>query len=675
MRLISSPSWIAALVLALVAPACSGGNDDDDDDSVCTDCTTNDDDDTTNESCGAGEVRADGVCETAGSVLGWSADTANSSNPFPDDRYRDEEGRALPPIWAFTEFPDPDSVNNGDTASFGEGLIEDILTYGENWGVFSPVEIKLSAAVDPDTLPGGVIVLDLGSGMEWNWGFIPAWHPEISVLDLQPVMPLDAETRYGILFTSHVRTEDGAPLGPSEDFRAYLESAPGGDMGALLDYAVNVLDIDLDSIAGATTFTTQPTWRDLVDIRERLDSNDLPPPLPVLDDIEETAYAEGIYSPDDPFFQNALREGAGNFQLAAVGTADLYDFRKDGVYDPALVADGSDVPTNPVRFHMVVSNQPMPPEGYPIVILGHGLGDSANFAWEIARFSPNFPDIPPIAFISNDDPNHGARGTGQEIGDLLGYFNLTNFFAMRDSFRQTACEYLQMRRMIQAAAEAGIPPFDMINPDKIFYTGASLGGINGATFLAVDSQVEVGILSVPSGELPRILEGESVGGIATPFLGGMMGVFPEEDNFPFLMRLLINRGIWLMAAGDSISYAPFITREGVQLPGATRKSVLIQMGIGDTVLPNSTTWDLARVMGVDTIDGPVSCEEPGCHVSGMWEFDLADYAGLPQYAGEDLLDEEPHMVSALLREAQAQLIRYLASEGRVIPDASPVPEP
>ncbi len=609
--------------------------------------------------CPDGQIETDEDCTPAGSIAAYSIDITQAENPFPDDRYRDETGAILPPEWSFLQFSDPDALDPNQTRSFGTTLLQQIRSHATGWGVYSPIELRLSAGIDLDTLPQGTLLL---RHSEDGWslapmGFTPIWHPELSILDLQPDQPLESATTYALVLTSAVKTPSGAPLGFSREFRHVLHGHETESLQPVFD-TLATWGVSRRQIALAFTFTTQRTWQDLVTIRDRLEDGDLPAPVLSFEDSPSTRYTEGVFT-EGPMKDQLLRGHSGDYRIAAVGTTQLYDFRgSDSSFDPAMVSGEKAPKTVRVRVQIAVPNLPVPEKGFPVVILGHGLGQSSDFVWDIAEFGSKVGLIPPFIMVAHDFPNHGARGTGNDTTDIMRYFHIDNFYAMRDSFRQSSTELLEIRRLVETATE---PPFDLIDKEKILFAGASLGGITGATFLGVDSRVRIAMLSVPSGRLAHILEGEKVGSLVAPYIATLVGLSPDHPAYPDFFRMLLNRGDWIMAAGDSISYAPFISGQR-QLPGATRKSVLIQEGIGDSILPNATTEDLARLMGIPTITSEKSCDEPGCSVSGMWQFDPADYG---------LSGEEPHLVSAKIREAQIQLLTYLATEGQLITDASP----
>jgi hypothetical protein len=610
--------------------------------------------------CPEGEILVDATCRVAGAIAGYRLDIRQPENPFPDDRYRDDDGSLAPPEWAFLQFADPSLLDPEVSRNFGNSLLALIREYDNGWGTFSPLELQLSAAVDVDTLAAGLRVLRR-DGDQWREEFpelTPNWRAPIRTLDLQPQMPFESATTYAVVLTSAVKTENGAPLGRSSDFRQVLRGDAGAEVQPVLDYLATVLNVPRGEVALAFTFTTQQTWQDLVAIRERLDDGRLPAPAISFENVAATRYTEGIFA-EGPIKQQLLGDSAGDFLMAAVGTTQLYDFRgSDSTFDALAVAGGQAPRTARVRVVVAVPNLPVPEGGFPVMVLGHGLGQSAEFTWEIAQFSSQIGMVPPFVMVAHDFPNHGARGSGNQLTDLARFFHLDNFYAMRDSFRQTAAELLQIRRLVEAATG---PPFDLVNKDKILFAGASLGGVTGTTFLAVDSRVQTSMLSVPAGQLVRILEGQQVGSLLAPYIAGLVGLTPSHPAYADFFRMMIHRGLWIMGPGDPINYAPFVTGER-QLPGATRKSVLIHEGIGDTILPNETTESLARVMGVPVLTEEKSCAEEGCRVSGMWQFRPADY-GRP--------NEEPHLVSAKLREAQEQLLTYLASDGSLIIDASP----
>lgn len=612
--------------------------------------------------CPEGQVRVGASCETVGAIFHYSDDVNNGLNPFPDDRYRDGLGAIALPDWNFLEFQDPEPFINSDFFAFAQTIAAQTSLYTSGFGTYSPLEFSLSAAINTATLPAGMHVVNLDTMTPWTYTWTATWYSDIGRLDLQPELPLDSLATYGVILTSDVKTPLGTPLGYDHDFRNLLGGNPAGDMGALIAYATGTLGLARDEIAGAYTFTTEATWQDLWTVRSRLDSGNLPTPAPSFAANGATPYTEGIFNTPSATKNSLLGTASPYYKTAAVGNVNLHNFRgADLVWNPAYIASGGAPPTERVRFHMAIPNVTAPVGGYPAVIIGHGLGGSANFAWEIARIADNYVPTPNFVLIAHDHTHHGYRGTGNSTTDLFNYFNFANFYAMRDNFRTTAGDILQMRRIVRQAALALTPPFNQINPNKIYYLGSSLGGINGATFMAVDSQVTAGVLNVPACELVKILQSPTFSVELLPALQAAFGIMPGDPAYDQFFRILINRGLWIMGPGDPANYAPFM-RPGWQLPGSSYKGVLIQLGVGDTLLPNDTTRTLARLMGVPTLTGESQCFTPGCLVSGMWEFDPVLYG---------FLTEEPHEIARFIPQAQAQIIRYAESEGSWILDGGP----
>ena len=127
----------------------------------------------------------------------------------------------------------------------------------------------------------------------------------------------------------------------------------------------------------------------------------------------------------------------------------------------------------------------------------------------------------PIMGIGISAVQHGLRG------NVVNFFVLDDIATTRENFRQTVADFLQLTKMVENAHAAGIAPFDMIDPQSIFYLGGSLGGIIGTMYMAVEPDVQVGLLSVPGGGLLNILDSIDIGGLLKPLIGAAGGPLRE----------------------------------------------------------------------------------------------------------------------------------------------------
>jgi hypothetical protein len=391
----------------------------------------------------------------------------------------------------------------------------------------------------------------------------------------------------------------------------------------------------------------------LVAIRERLDSGALPDTLPVLDqplgDLKTGIFPEGT-----PEFTDLVGvSSTTNVAAAVVGYFDSFDFRDrpNGAFDPAKISGAITPTANKVDFYMALPKATPPPNGYPVVVFGHGLGGSGRDVFRIARMDLRVP----LAGVAISALQHGRRGS------VTNFFNLTSITTTREYFRQTIADFMQLVRMIRRAHAAGIPPFDSVDPNRIVYLGGSLGGIMGTLFMGVENQVTVGMLSVPGGGLPNILASRQIRQLLEPFLGLLVGLEPTNPYFaPFLHRFQ-QVAQWALDPADPINYAPYVVIPGMQLRGVPAKRILMHEGIVDDVVPNRTTDDLALAMGLPNLNDSRGClDARGC--SGIWRFVMTDY-------GRGELDG--HTVTADVPEATRQAFAFLLSDGTWIPDASP----
>jgi hypothetical protein len=197
------------------------------------------------------------------------------------------------------------------------------------------------------------------------------------------------------------------------------------------------------------------------------------------------------------------------------------------------------------------------------------------------------------ATVGIDAVKHGDRADdGKESGD--GFFS-TNLFASRDNMRQTIIDQIQLKRAIDSISEGvptGFPEGVKIDSTQTYYFGISLGGILGTLFMTVESSVKVGVLNVPGGGLTDILvksETEAINASIFEALSaqGIEQGTPAFEQFMFFAQLILDRS-------DPKAYAPFTVKQ-------FNKKILIQKAVGDSVIHNSTTDELARVMGLENI--------------------------------------------------------------------------
>lgn len=161
---------------------------------------------------------------------------------------------------------------------------------------------------------------------------------------------------------------------------------------------------------------------------------------------------------------------------------------------------------------------PMPEAGWPVVILQHGitLDKEAMLAITGTLSSQGF------ATIAIDHPLHGSRGFSYETPErtlnfnastnsATDYMNLSNLLVTRDNLRQSIADMLALRLALDTITGVNI------NKDRIQFLGHSLGGITGASMVALANastgnadidrkfKVDSAVLAMPGGAVANFL--------------------------------------------------------------------------------------------------------------------------------------------------------------------------
>ena len=594
----------------------------------------------------------------------FSADASSPNNPFPSDRLLDASGHvALPPAYLTYSYP---PGRKFDAARGLSTSVASQLKALEGFGTFAPLRIRFNRpmVVDTGQNPDGILLLEYDD-LSARPALVRAiaYAPDASI-EVYPVVPLKPKTTYALVVTTALTDVDGHHAKPSPDFVRLLAgtgldpdlTAWRAHLQPVLTFVKSTYKIDTDGLALVEVFTTESTTDDLVTIQRRLTTGELVPGPPVFENAPLRNLETGIFPAGTQEYRDLIGTfNAPNVAAVAIGVFDAYDFRTGpkGAFDPRYVNGPDMPPMNHLDFYVTIPSAPKPAAGYPISLFGHGLGGSGRDVGQIAGvdFSP------PVMGIAVSAVQHGLRG------NVVNFFVLNDIATTRDNFRQTAADFLQLTKMVENAHAAGIPPFDMIDPQSIFYLGGSLGGIVGTLYMAVEPDVQVGVLSVPGGGLVNILDSIDIGGLLKPLVSVLVNLSTDDPFFPQFLRGFRQAAQWSIEPADPINYAPYIVTPGNQLPGVPPKRILMHEGITDSTVPNRTTDDLALAMRLPDLNATRGCQNAaGC--SGIWRFVMTDY-GKGATSG--------HGVTIELPQATQQAFDFLMSYGTVVNDASPSP--
>jgi hypothetical protein len=611
------------------------------------------------------------------------------------------------------------------------GLINQL----DGFNIQPRVTVAFSGPVDTSTLRGGIFFIALDNltadetGLQKPGDSVAinqvVWDPATNTAYAKPDAALDQHRRYALVVTDAVRDPDGNPVVADPAFSLCIQSTFATMYCADLAQAISAVAIPPGSsqIVAASVFTTLSATAWLQSARLGLQS------MPIV-----THHPDGQYVFDVSNISNLavnFDSGSGGFSsfslpLGSPAYAPLFSslgriafgsylspqlLNCQQTIDPVATGSGATIPTpaNEINFHVYLPNTPAPPNGYPVVIFGHGFGDSsagaptvvapelaqAGFATiAINAYGHGFGPLSNVVLTDNSGASTiiplGGRGIDQNgdgvIGATEGCVVLSPVpVGLRDCIRQTVVDLLQLVRAIQAGLDLDGDGVADLDGTRIYYVGQSFGAIYGTVLNAVEPAVRAAALNVGGGSVVDIVRwSPDFAGTASAILTSQNPPLlppgtPFVDNLPFrdqpvslnapgssdtqyYMELIE----WLDNSGDPITFAPHLARS--TLPGVQAKPILFQMARTDQTVVNPTSSDLIRAAGMGGS-------------TWMYRHDLAQIAfpgQLPQNphpylalflgtgGGSVTLPTLPALLIGLA--AQNQAAGFLASDGLTIPD-------
>ncbi|HEV8323738.1 MAG TPA: hypothetical protein VG389_19120 [Myxococcota bacterium] len=585
--------------------------------------------------------------------------------PWPSDLYVDSDGTLV------DEIPGLDRVVRANEASLN-GAFAPLHGFGRSTAIYFLVS---GGQLETDTLPASpyetlgsqaaVFIANVDPASPRFGEQVPAlvrWQPSIgpgpgaiAVLP-HPGSLLDRGTRYAVVVTPFVTYIPCQPYLPDAALAAILalpaaeRTTPAeilyGDAFDALVATGNVFGPEY--VSAMAVFTTMSATEDMVAIATAVaDPAVYPDPQfqddpaaiapykpflagaagtsPTLDEwfgLPEDDPATGLDAPgeDNP-------GGIPHDAIGAVLTGAFETVTFLGANGHVVPDDGSGPPEPqgtwlvPVTF--IFPNTPPPAGGWPVIVHGHGLGNSRKGALGLAN------ELCRAGFVvaAIDFVYHGTRDGIDDVTSTFGgtyagpdgyadaQGNNFNFFAyfndgvaMRDNFRQTIADNLALVRLLKspaldlsdaAPALGGVVP--LLDATNLFWTGGSLGGIMGTMVGAYAPELRAVELTVPGGGFVHLLASNSAGfqgliGGVLMVIFGSVGTEPFDSFHP--VANLIETGF---EPGDPLVHAEHLFRDPLPLGAggaAVAHSVLVSYALDDETLPNRATDALMGAMGL-----------------------------------------------------------------------------
>ncbi len=290
----------------------------------------------------------------------------------------------------------------------------------------------------------------------------------------------------------------------------------------------------------------------------------------------------------------------------------------------------------------------------PIVQFGHGLLGTREQAKGHEEFADEYGHV----LIAVD-----WKGMASDDSDGLAQLILTGEVERFGQVPDRLCQglvnaLLAMRLARGKLATDEAVKFDgssVIDPTKRYYFGESQGGILGAVYMAISTDVTRGGLRVP-GQPYSLLLNRSVDFF--PFFAALRVTYPD----PVEEQVLVALAQMLWDRAEPNSYSHHIAKD--MFEGTPQHEVLMHVAIGDHQVTTLGAHVMARAIGAKQITPAtrptiwgIDHADPGYEGSAMVEFDFGlppePITNVPMEEGKD-----PHGMVKKLTAAKAQLDHF-----------------
>lgn len=588
----------------------------------------------------------------------YTQDPSSLDNPFPDARLmRFGKGLDASVRPRFYEPFLPKVLLTRDVAKFFDGYsvgFAELRGFGNLAATLVRFSEELEAASLEDDAGPRFVFLEQAEAGTWSKGPRAVVEvPPDPILKgerkffalVRPELPLRAGGKALLGLFSGVKTKAGAALVRGRDYHELAESHGALEVSAIAS-AFGKKSAD---VVFHMPLWPQDVTGELVSLRDWA-RRDALVRVEISEKRADKAPLGQFRAPDDnlesifaAWIKKAPAKGLASVGAIVAGRYGSRDFRgEDGVFSPAHLEKPDGAPEVMLDFVLTLPKGPRPAGGFPVVIGGHGLGgrnslgekSDDSFCLSLAQLFAEKG----LGCIGIDAASHGNRG------NIAGFFSVADLRRARDNFRQTAADMLQLDRLVRVMDldRDGKPD---LNPTPLYF-GNSLGGIMGATFVALNDRVSHAVLNVPGGGLTTILLSDAIRDEVGIIIAAETGMSYQTEGYYASFPLFRALGQLLIEPGDPIHYAALLKG----------RRVLIQEGKGDRTIPNAATRALARTAGIEEITASVTRSEG---VSGLFSIDPIAY-------GVTDSRFDPHSVFWKIDQARRQAVEFFTSGGTEI---------
>jgi len=583
--------------------------------------------------------------------------------PFPDDIWLETDPTTR--TGSRVELPIPDreaDVTNVLTRM--KQAAEDGPFALDGFSPIGPLVVELSEAPDAATLPttqaesldplATIALFDLTPGSPTYAQRVPFKLRPRAVrtiststqygLVMFPSIPLTPGGRYGLVVTKRVLAEPHRPFDPSSFMEAVLGSPVDGEAPSLS--SARALASDVLTVASEAS---PPIFADDVALAIRFSvrsTEDFP--------ITQRTMKEQVLDLPAPSVEiTRVRPYFGEVAALVEGTWQAPEWRVN--FNIARQADGSPVAIGEkaVPFILALPRSALTTPA-PITMYQHGNPGSAEaeVPWQAESYLAENGFA--VAGFTDTISRDVASDTDRQRIAIMG--PLFSVGVLPDFWYQTTGEQLSFLRMLSELGELdvlpvgapdGTPDLDVSAP--LTYLGLSEGANKGQAFVPYAPEVSAANLLVGGmrfGEILFFQDPVNPGGVGTPLLDVLNDLITPNLR---PVDLWVGLGLFQLAFDpqDPHNHAAFMYANPIEVAGTTRKpSVLVQEGIGDTLVPNNATRSLAYTLGIVPHIEPIEVSVPYLPTAPgpiVANIDSETTAGFAQYvpAGTPGLDPTP----------------------------------
>ncbi len=539
-----------------------------------------------------------------------------------------------------------------------EGALLDGL---DGFSVRARAQVHFSAPINTATLTSGVFFVALSNVTQEEVGVAQTgqhmainqvvYDPATNTMYAKPDNVLDQHRHYALIVTDAVKDTSGNAVVADPAYVACLASSTA--YCTSLAQAVSSIagGVAPQHIVSASVFTTLSATAWLEHARDILPFVPTAPGLvqpstfsiPSLSTIvlhNQTGWSPVRFSDVTIPLPAFLLDGLGTLVVGYFTSPNF--MKQDGSILNSPTLPGLAIPNsvNVVYYNALLPTTPPPPGGYPVVIFGHGLGDSrwggptavapvlarAGFATiAIDAVGHGFGPLSTVTLVDNagNSTTVPAAGRGVDLngdGIIESDEGCTVFtpvaYGTRDCFRQTAVDILQLTRLIRQGLDLNGDGQPDLDATHIYYSGDSLGSLYGPMFLAVEPAVRAATFTVGGASTIDIARwSPAYAPLATETMAIRMPPLLNQGNSYNEQYVLPNQPVdvltvpgalaiqsafenldWLGMLGDPIAFAPHINLS--PLAGQVARPAMVQFALGDMTVPNPMNSALVRAAGL-----------------------------------------------------------------------------